>query len=210
MDTINDRVQLLMEEKGLSQNAFAQAIEVSQSSVSSMITKGTEPASKMIKAILSRFNDISAEWLLFGTGEMMKPKDTPIIYNETKPRIPYDASAGTLTNTVNGVTPADCEQIPVIGILPRYDFTIRITGRSMEPEYYAGDEVACMRINERGFIQWGRVHVLDTTQGVVIKRIYENGESSIRCSSFNPEYPDFTIDKADIRSYNMVVGMLRI
>ena len=63
--------------------------------------------------------------------------------------------------------------------------------------------------NEKRFIQWGRVHVLDTTQGVVIKRIYDDGDS-IRCNSFNTEYPDFSIPKEDIRSFNLVVGSVRL
>lgn len=79
----------------------------------------------------------------------------------------------------------------------------------MEPEYYAGDEVACLKINEARFIQWGRVHVLDTTQGVVIKRIYDDG-GCIRCSSYNTEFPDFSIPKDDIRSFNLVVGTVRL
>ena len=130
-------------------------------------------------------------------------------YTETRPRIPYDAEAGSLTDAVDGVTETQCERLAVVAAFPKYDFTIRVTGRSMEPIYFAGDEVACLRINESQFLQWGRVHVLDTSQGVVIKRIYENGDS-IRCSSFNPEYPDFNVPKSEIRSYNLVVGALRL
>ena len=110
---------------------------------------------------------------------------------------------------MEGVTEYQCERLPVIAAFPKYDFTMRVSGRSMEPYYYAGDEVACLRINEARFLQWGRVHVLDTTQGIVIKKIYENGDC-IRCASFNPEYPDFNVPKADIRSYNLVVGALRL
>lgn len=128
---------------------------------------------------------------------------------ETRPRIPYDAAAGTLTEAVEGITEYQCEQLPVISAFPKYDFTIRITGKSMEPEYFAGDEVACLRVNEKQFLQWGRVHVLDTTQGIVIKRIYDAGES-ILCRSCNSEFPDFSIPKENIRSYNLVVGSLRL
>ncbi len=34
----------------------------------------------------------------------------------------------------------------------------------MEPEFHSGDEIACRFIVEPSFIQWGRPHVLDTTQ----------------------------------------------
>lgn len=157
---------------------------------------------------LLRYTDVSPDWLLLGNGEMCRTEE---VGGKAKslPRIPYDAAAGSLTDTVDGVSEYQCEKLPVIAAFPRYDFTIRVTGRSMEPMYFSGDEVACLRVNEYSFLQWGRVHVLDTTQGVVIKRIYDNGDS-IRCVSYNPEYPDFNIPKEDIRSYNLVVGALRL
>ena len=172
-------------------------------------------------SFVKRFNEsyggiFNETWLLSGGGDMLVSTSVrlPVIESTkpssiTKPRIPYDAAAGTLTDAVEGVTTYQCEQLPVISAFPSYDFTIRVTGKSMEPEFYAGDEVACMRVNGKSFLQWGRVHVLDTTQGVVIKRIYDDGDC-IRCKSYNPEFPDFSIPKSEIRSYNLVVGSLRL
>lgn len=172
------------------------------------IANGRDISAERLGEFIRLYKDVNPEWLLSGEGKMLR--DNPdIVISDTKPRIPYDAAAGTLTDAMNGVTEVDCEMIPVVSIFPSYDFTIRVTGRSMEPEYYSGDEVACKRINERSFLQWGRVHVLDTTQGVVIKRIYEDGDC-IRCCSYNDEFPDFLIPKDEIRSYNLVVGSLRL
>nr|WP_236707611.1 S24 family peptidase [Bacteroides cellulosilyticus] len=55
----------------------------------------------------------------------------------------------------------------------------------------------------------GKVHVLDTAQGILIKRTYEDGDK-IRCVSYNPEYPDFSIDKSEIYSMSLVVGLIRL
>lgn len=167
----------------------------------------TDVKTEVVADLCSAFPNINANYILTGSGPMFQEERQDVL--NTLPRIPYDAAAGSLTDMVEGVTEYGCERIPVISAFPKYDFTIRVTGRSMEPYYFSGDEVACLRINESQFIQWGRVHVLDTTQGVVIKRIYENGDS-IRCASFNPEYPDFNVPKEDIRSYNLVVGALRL
>lgn len=198
---------------GISQREFERRVGLSNGFVNN-ISKGI--GADKLQKILSEFSNLNQSWLLTGEGEMLNresneiPRDThPFKKASARPRIPYDAAAGTLTDTVNGASMYECEQIPVISVFPKYDFTIRITGRSMEPEYYAGDEVACMRINETRFIQWGRVHVLDTTQGVVIKRIYD-GSDCIRCSSYNAEFPDFSIPKEDIRSFNLVVGTIRL
>ena len=92
---------------------------------------------------------------------------------ETRPRIPVDAAAGTLSIAINPVHHNDCEYIPIIPTFPRYDFTIVTRGDSMLPDFHSGDELACTFVKESSFIQWGRVHVLDTAQGVVLKRIFD-------------------------------------
>ena len=189
----------------LSKRKFQESIGVSNSYIQN-ISEGI--GADVLNRISIQYPDLNTSWLLTGDGEMLK-KQVCNKEKDTRPRIPYDAAAGVLTDTVEGVTEYHCEQVPVISVFPKYDFTIRVVGRSMEPEYFAGDEVACMKVNEKRFLQWGRVHVLDTTQGVVIKRIYDNGDSII-CRSYNPEFPDFIIPKEDIRSYNLVVGSLRL
>lgn len=205
MMTVKERLIAFIKEKGLSQSRFEKMIGLSNGFVNN-ISKGI--GADKLQRIVSVYPELNTTWLLTGEGEMLKKCSTPV-HKNTRPRIPYDAAAGTLTDTVEGITEYQCEEVPVISVFPKYDFTIRIVGRSMEPEYFAGDEVACLRVNEKRFLQWGRVHVLDTTQGVVIKRIYDNGDSVI-CRSYNPEFPDFIIPKEDIRSYNLVVGSLRL
>lgn len=129
--------------------------------------------------------------------------------SKTRPRIPYTAAAGSLTSAVDGVTESECEQIPVITAFPSYDFTMFVKGDSMYPNYEGGDEVACKRIDSTSFIQWGKVHVLDTAQGIVIKRVYDD-EGNVKCVSYNKEYPDFTISKEEVYSMSLVVGMIRL
>lgn len=204
-NSIKERTILFIKSKGLKMKEFEDACGLSSGYVTSM-RKGF--GQEKLNNVLSAFPELNRNWLLYGEGDMVNNKSCSL-EKDTRPRIPYDAAAGVLTDTVEGVTEYHCEQVPVISVFPKYDFTIRVVGRSMEPEYFAGDEVACMKVNENRFLQWGRVHVLDTTQGVVIKRIYDNGDSII-CRSYNPEFPDFIIPKEDIRSYNLVVGSLRL
>lgn len=210
MDTIK-RINELIEAKcgDRGATAFSKLIGIHQVTLNNYILGKRKLSLEVVEAVLNAFPEVSAEWLLRGENvkaiELNREGDSV----KTLPRIPYDAAAGSLTDAVDGVTEYQCERLPVVAAFPKYDFTIRVSGRSMEPMYFSGDEVACLRINEARFIQWGRVHVLDTTQGVVIKRIYDNGDC-IRCASYNPEYPDFNVPKADIRSYNLVVGALRL
>lgn len=127
----------------------------------------------------------------------------------TRPRVPLTAAAGSLSGESLGVTLEQCEQMPLIHQIPSYDFTMFIKGDSMSPRFESGDEIACRRIDQSRFIQWGKVHVLDTTQGFIIKRIYDDGDK-IRCVSYNKDYADFSVPKEDIHSISLVVGSVSI
>ena len=164
----------------------------------------------MIVKVLTSYPDISADWLLTGRGEMLNPSSSPAVPSwPTRPRVPLSASAGSLSGDAVSVTLRDCEQLPLISQLPSYDYTIVIKGDSMKPKYESGDEIACRRINHSSFIQWGKVHVLDTSQGIIVKKIYEEGDC-IRCVSINPDYPPFLVPKDEVFSLSLVVGLLSI
>lgn len=210
MESLRERIKKVLKDHGTTANGISDGVSAVQNRLSRQLREAAVTADT-IQLVLKKFPDVSAEWLLRGTTSVDFGTNCIITseQKETRPRIPYDAAAGRLTDAVGGVTEIQCERSPVVAAFPKYDFTIRITGPSMEPYYYSGDEVACLRVNEARFLQWGRVYVLDTAQGVIIKRIYENGDS-IRCASFNPEYPDFNVPKEDIFSYNLVVGALRL
>lgn len=213
MEAFNDyteRFLATIEAMGLKDSEVVNALEdLSKGTMSKIRNARCGVSMNTLQEFCNAYPRVSSDYIITGRGSMFLDEERQDVLIKTLPRIPYDAAAGSLTDMVEGVTEYGCERIPVISAFPKYDFTIRVTGRSMEPYYFSGDEVACLRINESQFIQWGRVHVLDTTQGVVIKRIYENGDS-IRCASFNPEYPDFNVPKEEIRSYNLVVGALRL
>ena len=69
--TISGRIRVLIQYTTLTDNAFAKAIGVTQSVIASMFQRKTEPSSKLITAILTAYEDVSAEWLLRGVGEML-------------------------------------------------------------------------------------------------------------------------------------------
>ncbi|MCS2404480.1 S24 family peptidase [Bacteroides salyersiae] len=211
---IKDRISKFIQYKNITIAEFERNVSLANGYIKKF--KGSIGSDKL-NNIISYYPDININWLITGEGSMLKSEisnmlaESPIEYGkkQTRPRIPYTAAAGSLTSAVEGITANQCEQIPRINAFPDYDFTIIIKGSSMEPKYEGGDEVACKRIDNTSFIQWGKVHVLDTAQGIIIKRIYEDGEK-IRCTSYNPEYPDFSIQKEEIFSMSLVVGLIRL
>ena len=75
----------------------------------------------------------------------------------------------------------------------------------MAPEYPAGSQIFIKKINERAFIDWGKVYVLDTCNGSVIKRVFPADDpGKVKCVSINPDYPPFEV------AYEDIYGMYRV
>ena len=210
--TINERfLKIIKVLYGGNKSAFANAIGVTPSVVENIVGKRQGKPSFDVLEKTSAIAEINITWLVTGHGEMFKPVTDEVETEEEverKPRIPIDAAAGALSSLSEAVMEDDCEMRPVISNLPDYDFTIGVKGDSMQPEFQSGDEVACRFIDKSTFIQWGKPHVLDTNEGVVLKRIY-NRKDSILCRSDNPAYEDFEIPKEDILCIALVVGSIR-
>lgn len=69
--TINGRIREFINYLDITDSAFAKKIGVTQSVIASMFLRGTEPSAKVISSVLAVFDDISAEWLLRGKGEIL-------------------------------------------------------------------------------------------------------------------------------------------
>lgn len=89
---------------------------------------------------------------------------------------------------------------------------IRVSGSSMYPKYSNGDILACRRVHDILFFQWGKVYVIDSSQGALVKRVFKDeSQDNILLVSDNMEkYPPFSFPKSDIRSLSIVLGVIRL
>lgn len=134
--------------------------------------------------------------------------------SEGIPLIPLDAVAGFPAESGGGVRLEDCERY----VIPEFEnkganFLIRVSGDSMVPLYYSGDLLACRKITDIRFFQWGTVYVLETSQGVLVKRVQESVDhaDSILCVSENSSvHHPFLLPRDDIRSLSIIVGLVRL
>lgn len=123
--------------------------------------------------------------------------------------IPTGARAGTLADFSESVRDYDCEKIvsPIRGA----DFAIQVTGDSMAPEYPSGCHIIIKKINEEAFVEWGKVYVLDTENGAVIKRIRRTDDPEVvECVSVNPAYQSFLVNTKHIRGWYRVLMVLAL
>ena len=124
----------------------------------------------------------------------------------TVPLLPISAQGGSFNDFVASVKEIDCEKVisPVKGA----ELAITVSGDSMAPEFPNGCQVLIKRINEDAFIEWGKVYVLDTCNGTVIKEIHKGqNNEEIECFSINPDpkFQPFSVKRADIYGMYKVI-----
>lgn len=230
-----ERLQQYMAIKGISDNKLTVDAGLSIGLIGKAKKNGKAMNSSNIEKILLAYPDLNPDWLITGRGEMLvgdisseKPQENNQIFKcqpkgegiesvtyssvlpttETRPRIPLEAAAGCLSMFTESIAEDRCERFPLIPCLPSYDFTIPVKGDSMEPDFKSGDEVACRLVRDGAFIQWGQPHIIDSRDGIILKRIHDRG-ATILCTSDNTRYGDFEVSKDDIYHLARVVGLVR-
>ena len=183
--------------------------------------KSSIGSDKVVK-ILTAYPSLSPEWLMLGEGEMLRdpskqaandpkkeiiPSHTP---QEGIPLIPIEAWAGALNGEEYSIMAEDCDRY----IVPSFkdaDFLITVRGDSMIPKYYSGDIIACRKVYLRDlWFQWGKVYIIDTDQGSVLKRVKRGStDETITLVSENPEYEPFELRKDQIYNIAIVQGVIR-
>ncbi|MEG2163079.1 MAG: S24 family peptidase [Bacteroidales bacterium] len=239
LGTIHERISHLVTTFGNGKNTvFARIIDESEANIRGYKTS-IIPKYPFLEKIV-RSLDVSPEWLLTGEGEMCKaeytPDTTPSIAAEPTsttikdknptsallvpmaenagiPLIPIDCIAGYNGDDVSDVTLAECIRYNIPDFeAAGAEYLIRVSGSSMSPLYNNGDMLACRKISAITFFQWGRVYVLDSLQGAMVKRVLpcDGDEDKIICKSDNPQYPPFSLYKTEIRSLSTVIGVIRL
>lgn len=214
-ERLNEVYQYLRDNRGIhTQKDFAKDLGYTREYISAALNgKEKNLTDDLFESILERYPDVfNEEYIKEGKGTLVTAyeehyqEEMDYLYG-TRPRIPVTAAAGTISEYIGGIYAQQCEQVPIIHGFPPYDFTILVKGDSMEPKFEGGDEIACRRVEK--IIEWGKAYIVDTNDGAFLKRIFDDGES-IRCVSYNQDYPDFNVHKTDINGIYRVVGLLRI
>ena len=125
------------------------------------------------------------------------------------PLLPIEARGGSLNDYSVGIMSYECERVvsPVKGA----DFAIQVTGDSMSPDYPSGSHVVIKKVDESIFIEWGKVYVLDTANGIVIKRIEPTDDDEvIQCVSLNPKYAPYKIRKEYIYGWYSILLVMAL
>lgn len=169
---ILDRIKEYIDSKGITVAAFEKSVGMSNASFAKSLKNKGAIGTDKLENILSVYSDISPEWLLKGTGSMLK--------DETNMCVSVNPMEGTPYYDVDFLGGFDLQEndqttIPALNIVsnicPRAEMWCNITGHSMEPTISHGDIIALHRCTVED-IQYGEIYavVLDTFRTVKILR----------------------------------------
>jgi transcriptional regulator with XRE-family HTH domain len=71
-DTINERIDYLINQFAKNQSDFANKIGKPSQTISNIVLRGTKPGSEILEAILNVYPQVDALWLVCGIGEMQR------------------------------------------------------------------------------------------------------------------------------------------
>ena len=162
-----ERILEFVRYKNLHRTAFEKSVGLSNGYLNNLKkSTSTDVLSKIIEA----YPELSTEWILFGKGKMIKNESDESINgngemlneisssekNDNLPLIPFECIAGYGEDNA-GIDLSECEtyRIPEFNRTGA-EFLVRVGGSSMYPKYSSGDILACRKVKERLFFQWGK------------------------------------------------------
>ncbi|HBF88698.1 MAG TPA: transcriptional regulator [Bacteroidales bacterium] len=89
---MRSRIEKIIKEYALSSSIFADEIKVQRAQISHIISGRNNPSLDIAQKILLRFPGINPEWLILGTGKMLKSETTQMKFNYEPENVPTNES----------------------------------------------------------------------------------------------------------------------
>ena len=200
MNTLGDRIRILRSGRGLTQQAVAEALDVSRSAVAMWEKNGREPNLETLTAL--------AKLLDVPLSALVEREEAPLpagVYPVHRKRIPL---LGAIAAGEPIFADEQHETYVDVGGSVRADFALEVQGASMEPLYRDGDVVFIRRQDD---VLDGQVAAVVVDDSATLKRVYHL-PIGVQLMPINPAYAPmlFTAENSNsVRILGLAVGYFR-
>jgi len=224
-----NRLDKYMSYSGLNENKLTIEVNISNGLIGKARKRGALSQDNISK-ILHCYDDLDANWLFTGEGQMLKQqnynlkeakdvyqlKSDRLVDEQFIPLYNLEASAGLveLFQNHNDLKPIDTIHIPN---LPKCDGAVFITGDSMYPLLKSGDIVAYKQITDfENDIFWGEMYLISIEiageEYISVKYIQksEKGDQYIKLVSKNEHHQSKDVKINKVRAMALIKASIRI
>lgn len=234
MKSIGERLEYLIEKKGITAYELSSSTGISQSTLSRIINKGSKPNLKNSEA-LAKYFQITKDWLINGSIEKEDFNQSSVLNESNSEYLKSESLSVMHVPLVNQYAYAgymsgsgDTEYIDT---LPKIPFVLdkeykgeylcfEVKGDSMDDEshqsYLEGDILLCRNIRKEYWKsklhinKWDFV-IVHKERGIVVKRILKHDveQGIITLHSFNDYYSDYDVHLNDVDKIFNIVDLQR-
>lgn len=221
------RIKSYLDFKGVRVSSFEREVGMSNGSFASQLKNNKTIGLDKLENILKKYTDINLEWLLTGSGNMLKwdilPEKSDEVYKKQEKlsdifQIPlYDIQ------TIDGIIDLfgkNENQKPVdfikIHKVSNYDGALYMIGDSMSPLLKSGDIVVYKKVNNPvENIIWGEMYLIyvynDGNESFFTKYIKQSDRNNyVKLESQNPHHQTIEFPISSIKALALVKASIRI
>ena len=218
MNFISMNIKQLVDNEGIGQDAFGVLFGLNRGAIGSYISGKATPKIELLQKISEKYqisiDDLINTDISGGIKQLIREPETETGYEniaEIVPILPICAQGGTLDEFTVQIKNDGDDLERIVSPIKGADFAITVSGNSMEPEFPPGAKILIKKINEKAFIEWGKVFVLDTVNGVVLKQIKPSvNENCLKCVSINKDYDPFEVNMGDVNGIYRILMVMSL
>lgn len=215
--TTKERFIEYLKIKGIGQTSFEESAGLSRGAIS----QKSGFSANSIEKIAIACPDLNLDWLITGSGEMLKSATPTSVSASSDNSISYRLVPLLNLDAVGGihspnVVPGDREyadQLIPFTDAQEGDVALTVSGESMSPTCPPGSRVLIRQIPQwREYFGYGNIFVLLLTDGrrilKEVQKYQEDSKNYILCKSHNDKYPEEELPKTMIASVWKVIKIL--
>ena len=216
--SIKKRITTFINYRGISKYEFYKSTGITRG----ILDQDNGITESNILKFVETYPEVNINWLIIGKGDMLlTSEEQELLHNRAAgtstptllppiPLIPMDQLPQLLTQT-SAPNLGNLKNNYIESQFTDADFYTRLRDLSLSPLYNSGDVIACKIIDHNDFIQWNKIYLIATDQGIIIKRILEGkDEQHFKMSSDNPSFHSFEISKENIKAMAIVRGGIHL
>lgn len=220
VENILDRIQQIVDNENTTTTALERKIGASKGVLSGAMLRGTDIQSKWVQKIVENYPLYNSEWLLTGSGEMMK-LEVNILHNppyrdrRSDDNITlYDIDAAANLKTIFDNKTQNIIGNISIPDMPICDGAIRIRGDSMYPILKSGDIVVYKEVPHHDNIIYGEMYLVDFTLNgdyyLVVKYVRRSELADyVKLISYNTNHDPMNVPMSGIRALAIIKASVR-